>query len=224
MLGQLDALGYHTPWQVEPASNGSLDVGPATHEPIELFPAIGAVRIPPGAKFDPGGIGKGLAIDLVTSMLVANGATTTSVELGGDLRVTGTPWYGPEWRIAVADPIGNGPEIAAFTISSGAVATSSVRRRRWHVDGVEVHHLLDPATGRPAQTDLAAVSVCAAEAWWADVAAKVALGAGSAVTDHWFERLGVTGLAVIADGRVTTDSRTKRVPAFAGPTTDGSRR
>jgi thiamine biosynthesis lipoprotein len=54
----------------------------------------------------------------------------------------------------------------------GAVATSSRLLRRWQTTAGEAHHLIDPASGRPAETDVVAVTVVAGEAWWAEALTK----------------------------------------------------
>ncbi len=209
MLGQLCALGYDRSWQDgQPmaARRHPIERVPGCLEPIDLVPEALAVRIPTGTAFDPGGIGKGLAVDIVTDFLLRQGATTTSVELGGDLRVTGDPWFGDTWRIGVADPIGTGGEIAVFRPSEGAVATSSRLRRRWLSEQGEVHHLLDPLTGAPATTDVVAVTTCSASAWWAEVVAKVVLIEGSFGALALLDALGTPGLIVTADGQVQTSA------------------
>lgn len=201
MLEQLLAHGYTSTWTdgTTPPRHG---VDPATHEEIALLPEIRAVRIPQRSSFDPGGIGKGLCADLVNDYLVGVGATTSSVELGGDLRVHGSSWYGPGWRIGVGHPLDPDDEIGAFTPSEGAVATSSRLSKQWTVGEREYHHLLDPRTGEPAVTDLVSVSCCAATAWWAEVAAKAVLISGSSVALELFEEFGVDGIAVTESGSV----------------------
>ena len=210
MLNQLVYLGYGAPWaqpsaktaRSVPSRDDASSLGPATTEPIELYPEISAVRIPAGTAFDPGGIGKGLAADLATEFLAGKGATCTLVELGGDLRVSGAPWYGTHWRVGVASPFETAIDIATFTPTSGAVATSSTMRRRWTHGDETRHHLLDPATGYPAETDVVSVSACSSVAWWAEVAAKVALIAGSAHALDLLERFGTPGVVILADGTV----------------------
>lgn len=203
MLRQISQLGYDRPWRDDrPFEPSGTPVGPATTEPIVLYPEASAVRLPAGAGFDPGGIGKGLAVDLAIEQCIANGATTASVELGGDLRVHGEPWFGADWSIAVLDPFEHGPDVATFTPTHGAVTTSTTRRRRWQVGERTLHHLLDPTTGQPSATDIVAVTTCAAEAWWAEVAAKTALLAGSAAAVDWLADLGVPGVIVTTDGRL----------------------
>src|SRR5262249_11297892 len=64
----------------------------------------GTVTLPPGTGFDPGGIGKGLAADLVCAELLAEGAAGACVNLGGDVRVAGVSPDGSAWTVAVEHP------------------------------------------------------------------------------------------------------------------------
>lgn len=209
MLEQLLAHGYTSTWSNGHSEPSHLGVTPATYQPIELLPEVNGVRVPVTGAFDPGGIGKGLCADMVTEFLISQGATTSSVELGGDLRVHGVAWYGPSWRIGIVDPFNSDEEIGAFTPTAGAVATSSRLKKQWTHAERSYHHLLDPRTGEPAVTDLVAVSCCAASAWWAEVAAKVILISGSNEAIQLFDELGVDGIAVTENADViqTQDHR-----------------
>jgi thiamine biosynthesis lipoprotein len=71
-------------------------------------------------------------------------------------------------------------EVAHLALFDGGVATTSTRRRRWHRNGEELHHVLNPATGRPTMTGIAGVSVVAASATSAEVWTKAILVEGSA--------------------------------------------
>lgn len=137
-----------------------------------------SVRLPAGTGFDPGGIGKGLAADLVIRDLVAGGAEGACVNLGGDLRVSGPNPDGDAWTIALEHPQVSDP-VAMIGLHAGAIATSTTLKRRWDVDGVTRHHLIDPATGEPSETDLDLCTVIAGEAWIAEVLAKAVLLRGS---------------------------------------------
>ncbi|MCB0961603.1 MAG: FAD:protein FMN transferase, partial [Acidimicrobiales bacterium] len=130
----------------------------------------GTVALPEGTTFDPGGIGKGLAADLVATEL-RDQAAGVLVNLGGDLRACGAAPTDDGWVITVEDPFDPARELARLAIAEGAVATSSRCRRRWSTATGEVHHLIDPRTGTSARTGVAAVTVVAAEAWWAEVSA-----------------------------------------------------
>lgn len=136
------------------------------------------VRLPARTGFDPGGIGKGLAADLVIAEVLAAGAAGACVNLGGDLRVAGESPQGGAWTVAVEHPHVAEP-VALVGLHIGAVATSTTLRRRWSVDGAARHHLIDPFTGEPSNSDLELATVVAGEAWIAEVLAKAVLLRGS---------------------------------------------
>ena len=138
-----------------------------------------AVTLPVGVELDPGGIAKGLAADAVTGELAAAGALGALVNIGGDLRVRGEPPDGDSWSIAVEHPLRPDRPLLTLGLPDGGVATSSRLRRRWIQDGRPRHHIIDPRTGQPAAGDLVAVTVVAADAWWAEAATKGVFVAGA---------------------------------------------
>ncbi len=168
---------------------------------VELLP--GAARLRAGVGIDSGGIGKGLAADLVVAELLDGGAAGACVNLGGDLRVAGWSPSGDGWTIALDHDWSEDP-IALVGIAEGAVATSTTLRRRWRARDGWNHHLIDPRSGEPSDSDLNLVTVIAAEAWRAEVLAKAVLLNGS---EYAFGILGGTGahaLAVMESGEVLT--------------------
>jgi thiamine biosynthesis lipoprotein len=161
------------------------------------------VCLPGGVGFDPGGIGKGLAADLVLAALLAGGADGACVNLGGDVAVAGTGPDGEAWTVTVEHEWSPEP-VAWLGLAGGSVATSTTLRRRWENGGQVRHHLVDPRTGLPSDSDLNHVTVVAATTWAAEVLAKAVLLRGS---DHAFDILGGTGaqaLAVTASGEITS--------------------
>jgi thiamine biosynthesis lipoprotein len=166
-----------------------------------LFPASRAVMLPAGVGFDSGGIGKGLAADLVASELLHAGADGACVNVGGDLRVTGTWAGGVSWPLAIDHPDGS-PGLARLDVTDGGVATSSTLLRAWTIGGERRHHLIDPATGRPAVSDLVSVSVVAATAWEAEVLAKAGILAGAEQCVATVAEAGGAALAVTVRGEV----------------------
>jgi thiamine biosynthesis lipoprotein len=166
------------------------------------------VTFPEGMGFDPGGIGKGLAADLVTADLLAAGASGVCVNIGGDVRVAGDSPNGLGWTLAIEHPSSSRP-IALVGLWDGAVGTSSVLCRVWTVSGQLRHHLLDPATGQPSTSDLALATVIAGEAWIAEVLAKAILLRGS---QRAFDLVDATTAALVVDhaGRVTTSASFSR--------------
>jgi FAD:protein FMN transferase len=157
----------------------------------------GMVRLSPAAVIDSGGIGKGLAADLVSAELIAAGAQACLVNLGGDLRVRGTRQE--PWQIAVADELARDRDALTIKLTAGGLATSSVTRRRWVTgSGEPAHHLLDPRTGRSTSGCAAAATAIAPFGWLAEVLSKCALllpgpraarlagrHNGAAVTQDW---------------------------------------
>jgi thiamine biosynthesis lipoprotein len=150
------------------------------------------VRLPPGTGFDPGGIGKGLAADLAVAAALEAGALGVCVNIGGDLRVEGIAPHGGTWTIAVERP-GRAEPLAVLDVAGGAVATSTTTRRRWTVDGELRHHVIDPRTGRPSDTDVDVLTVVAGEAWRAEVLATGCLLRGA---DRAFDLLDVDAHAL----------------------------
>ena len=91
--------------------------------------------------------------------------------------MAGRPVTDDGWLVTVEQPDPADGVLCTLAISGGGVATSSTRSRRWVLDGVERHHQIDPRTGRPSTTDLAAVTVIARAGWLAEVHATAALAA-----------------------------------------------
>lgn len=148
-------------------------LAPAPGGTLTIDPEAGTVAVAAGHGLDPGGIGKGLAADLVSAELMAAGAEGALVNLGGDLRVRGRGPDEGDWPLSVADPFDPEVDLLRLAVGDGALATSSRLLRRWHDrHGRPVHHLLDPFTGVPTGTDVVAVTVLAAEGWWAEALTK----------------------------------------------------
>ncbi len=171
---------------------------------IEVDDGAGTVRIPVGVGFDPGGIGKGLAADLVAEELLGLGAAGVCVNVGGDVRVCGAAPDGAAWRIAVDSPWDGGEPLAELHLEDGAVATSSRLRRRWvDEDGAEHHHLVDPTTGASARSPVLAATAVAALGWKAEVLAKAAFLDAAQGLDL-VDRLGAAAIVVVPDGLLTS--------------------
>ncbi|HEX7097142.1 MAG TPA: FAD:protein FMN transferase [Acidimicrobiales bacterium] len=142
---------------------------------VRIDDAAGTVTLPPSVRFDPGGIGKGLAADLVTAELRGAGARGALVDVGGDIRVFGHAPSAGGWTIGVQHPLDTDRDDACLAIADGAVATSSTLGRRWTRAGASQHHVVDPSTGEPARGDFVAATVVAGAAWWAEVVATALL-------------------------------------------------
>jgi thiamine biosynthesis lipoprotein len=165
------------------------------------------VALPSGVSLDLGGIGKGLAADLIATGLVERGAHGACVALGGDVRVSGWPPDGLAWEIPVEDPLDESRILCTRYLTDEGVITTTTRFRRWQRGGTTLHHLIDPATGTPARRGVTAVVAQADETWWAEGVAKAALVAGIDDGLALLERLGVAALIVCDDGSNRSTSR-----------------
>ncbi len=136
------------------------------------------VRLEPGLSIDLGGIGKGLAADIVADELIVAGANSAYVSLGGDIHAAGEPVDQHGWQVPLLHPI-TGATIDHHALYSGALVMSTVAIRRWTRGGVDHHHIIDPRTGRPADTGLIGVAVADQSAARGEALAKAAIIAGA---------------------------------------------
>ena len=208
ILDRIESLGYGPDTPAAHAPSAGLV--PPRHEPIEVFDDVHGIRLPNGSRFDPGGIGKGLAGDLVLDLLRSLGARSAQIELGGDVRLGGVGWTGAPWRVDVQDPRDRSTVMSRVELAEGAIATSSVLGHTWSVGGRDLHHLIDPTTGEPSDTDVLSVTATSSELWWAEVVAKVAVLAGSRRAPDVMRKYGCSGIVLDRQGAivpVTAESR-----------------
>ena len=126
------------------------------------------------------------------------------VGLGGDLAVAGAPPGG--WPVAIADDHRAGATGPTIAISDGGLATSSTAVRSWYAAGRKLHHIVDPATGRPAGEHWRTVTVAAATCVDANAAATAAIVLGEPALE-WLEALRLAARLVRPDGSVAATSR-----------------
>ena len=143
---------------------------------VELDERRGTVRVRPDVELDLGATAKALASDRAAAAAYAACGCGVLVSLGGDLALTGPP-PAEGWPVRIADdhaaPLdGPGPVVA---LCDGGLATSSTTVRRWRAGDAELHHVVDPRTGRPALTPWRTATVAAESCVDANVAATAAL-------------------------------------------------
>jgi thiamine biosynthesis lipoprotein len=145
---------------------------------VEVDRAAGTLRLPaPGMKLGLGGIAKGWALDRAAALLRERGYSDFLVVAGGQVIAGGRRGERP-WRIGVRDPRGDPDDaFALLDLGDESASTSGDYEAFFVVDGVRYHHILDPATGRPAR-GLRSATVVAPDATTADAlsTALVVLG------------------------------------------------
>lgn len=162
------------------------------------------VVVPAGLTLDPGGIGKGLAADMVVDLLRSSGAAGALVSIGGDLFCEGGSPTEEGWLVDVERPEPTRIAGGRLALDGGGVATSSLRSRRWTNNGEERHHQIDPRTGTCSTSDLDSVTVIAQTGWLAEVHSTAALGIGSDGVISYLDGHGISGIAQCRDGRTLT--------------------
>lgn len=164
---------------------------------VDANPQTGVVTLGMGVAIDLGGIAKGWAADRAADLLGMAGACLVS--MGGDIAVRGS-LDGEPWPIEVA----HGDSTAVIGLTRGGMATSGTDRRRWRRAGKDMHHVIDPATGRPSTTDLVRVTAIAEDAAHAEVWATALLVSGSEAAADEADRMGMPAVLVAADGNTTS--------------------
>jgi thiamine biosynthesis lipoprotein len=194
---------YRDDSQISRLARGELTVGECDPEVAEILQLCSeAERLSEGwfdpafrGTLDPTGIVKGWATERAALQLVAAGATGVSVNGGGDVQLCGAPGPQRPWRVGVSDPLRPGA-LAAVVSAAGteqlAVATSGTAERGTHI--------VDPHTGKPAVTDLVAVTVVGPRLTWADAWATAAFAMGSREALRWLESLPDTEALLITAG------------------------
>ena len=143
---------------------------------FEVDDEVGEIIRPPGLRFDSGGTGKGLAADMVAATL--RGYSRFIVDCGGDIRIGGADALARPYEVNVEHPI-SGTRAHVLRLGSGGVATSGINVRIWRdARGRYAHHLLDPASGKPAWTGLVGATALGDSALEAETLSKAALLSG----------------------------------------------
>jgi thiamine biosynthesis lipoprotein len=160
---------------------------------IEVDRATATVRRPPGVRIDSGGIAKGLFADVLGGMLTSH--LSFAVDCSGDLRLGGSGAL-PR-TVEVLSPF-EPTVLHRFERTGGGVATSGIGRRSWlDAGGRPAHHLLNPATGRPAYTGVVQVTALAPSSLEAEARTKAALLSGPRTAAEWLPH---GGIIVFDDG------------------------
>ncbi len=209
VLPALAAAGYTDSFELV-AGRRWVEQGPTARAPVN---AVGAwrrieldgrrrtVALPPGVQLDLGGVAKGWAAEEAARKLARHAPAL--VNAGGDIAVSGPQRDGSPWTVAVADPFHPDRDLAHIRLYRGAVATSGRDYRRWRWGTGWKHHIIDPRSGAPAETDLISVTAVAEGATRAEMAAKAVLILGTDEGLRWLaQHPDVAALLVREDGEV----------------------
>ena len=207
VIDNLEAAGYDASFErlaERSVQQAALQTAPPSLQCLELDPVRHEETLPLGLRLDFGGIGKGYAVDRAASLL--SEASGFLIDAGGDIYAAGLAPQGGPWRVEVANPAAPEEAICAVSLSDTAIATSWTTKRRWRVQDGWAHHLIDPRSGRPAQSGVIGATVIASTTVEADVFAKCAVILGPELGPAFLESQAVHGLLVLSDGSVKRTS------------------
>jgi thiamine biosynthesis lipoprotein len=161
------------------------------------------IQLPAGVHLDFGGIAKGWAAHQAMCRLREIGPAL--MNCGGDIALSGALLDGSPWEIGVYKPFDRDSgyvEMLYFQFACG-VASSATDRRRWMQGDQVRHHIIDPRTGLPAESDVVSATVVAPTAVEAEAAAKSILIRGSLDGLDWLEaNPALAGLLILEDGQI----------------------
>ena len=167
---------------------------------IKLDTDARTIRLARGVRLDLGAAAKALAADRAAAAASAAAGCGVLVSFGGDIALSG-PAPDGGWRVRVTDDhrADAGAPGQWITLQSGGLATSSTTVRKWATDDGFAHHLVDPATGRPAGGVWRTVSVAAGSCLDANIASTASIIRGARAVP-WLESLRLPSRLVSTDG------------------------
>lgn len=137
------------------------------------------VSVPEGMKLDLGGIAKGYIADKLEQFYRANGVTSALLNLGGNIWCIGNPPDRDTFRIGIKKPFTDNETCKTVEVREKCVVTSGVYERCFTDNDVLYHHVLDPSTGYPCETDLYSVTIIGKDSMEADALSTICLMLGN---------------------------------------------
>ena len=188
---------YHIPSNQELAVKMQL----TGYEEISLSGS--AITLPPGFEIDLGAVAKGYACDLLTEFLTENGVSSAILSLGGNIQAIGSKPDGSAWNISVQHPEA-GDSLGILSLTDTSIVTSGAYERYFTgEDGKRYGHILDPKTGKPAESGLASATIIGADSRMCDALSTAIFVMGlDKATDFWQENGGFDMLLVTDDGEI----------------------
>ena len=159
----------------------------------------GKVSLPRGMTLDAGGIGKGLAADLILRVALEQGAEGACINLGGDMAINTGDSVG--WDVEILSPIDTGVILDTIRIAVGGVATSSLFARQRSSAGI-TSHLFSDSSAHDTQHTVGA-TVFANSAAWSEAWTKYAILSNPAQAIDTLTSTGLAAMLVSADGHTT---------------------
>ncbi len=167
----LDSALPHVDWRRLRAWEEQADAGSGVRAWAQLDDPLASV--------DVGGIAKGWIADRLAELFAERGIASFAANLGGNVIVGDAKPGGAPWRVGLQDPREKGAVAGVMELCRASAVTSGVYERCFERNGTLYHHILDPQTGLPVQTDVAGVTVIARRSIDAEGYSTTLLGLGT---------------------------------------------
>ena len=128
----------------------------------------GSVKLGAGQAIDLGGIAKGYAADRLAVLYREKGVKSAIINLGGNIYILGKKPDGEKFKVGIEDPLDTSNYFAWMELEDVSVVTSGAYEQYFVKDGKTYHHILDPKTGYPSESDILSVSVLSKNSMLAD--------------------------------------------------------
>jgi len=157
-----------------------------------------------GQMADLGGIAKGFAGDEAIKIYKKNGIRSALIDIGGNICALGTNIDGKPWNVGIQDPRRKrGAYLGSIKLSDKAVSTSGAYERFFESGGKKYHHIIDPKTGYPSESDLISATIIADSSVETDALSTAVFILGAEKGMQLVKKFAGTEAVIIrADGRI----------------------
>lgn len=187
---------------------------PPENEEIEkLLPFIGNEQLEirdgalikkQGTEIDFGGAAKGFAADKIREIFKEYDIKQAVVNIGGNVCTVGGKNKKSGWSIGVANPFSPNDIYLSVEVKNANVITSGAYQRYFEYKGQRYHHILSPFDGKPAQTDIASVTIISENGIMADAFSTAVFAAGAEKGIHLLEKYGLNAVIIKENGEIKT--------------------
>lgn len=162
------------------------------------------VQLPEGMQLDLGAVGKGIALDEIRKLLEQQEAVLGGViSVGGSILTYGSKPDGGKWNVGIVNPMDPSQNIGILQLSGGwCVSTSGDYERYVEANGIRYHHILDPQSGRPADSGVRSVTILTKSGLDSDALSTACFVLGAEKGMALAESFEAEALFVLTDGEI----------------------
>lgn len=161
------------------------------------------IFLPAGMQLDLGAVGKGLALDRVLDRLEGSEISGAVVSVGGSVLTYGEKPDKTDWKVGIANPLDPAGYIGILSLKGQwCVSTSGDYERYVEVDGVRCHHIIDPATGMPADSAVHSVTILTKDGLLSDALSTACFVLGTEKGLKLAQQYGAEALFVTTEGEI----------------------